>query len=863
LIPDIDASKRPWPRKRPRNPEERLKIMRSTLKNASTRNGNPANRTSKIRGLGWLLGAVALLATPACTSDEGEVGSDLEARSTGLVAFESCDGLLDYFQNEATTDLELGLGVGYAGGFRGEPGLAIGEDSQSGAPTAGGAENGDGGSGPGFSTTNVQEAGVDEPDLVKTDGRYLYTVRNGHLLIIEAEGLRTQSDLALDFNAHQILLSGNQVLVLGDRYGAESVGGVAIPEGRRYQPRTVAAIYDVSERAAPRLLRTLNVEGQLVAGRLTGRLARLVVQHEPSIELPAFGWSGGGGTEPSEPPELPTVDGGTSGSGGGSGGGSAEADAGAAEPEPVPMERAQGAQMAYEDAYAEYVEQVKARIAESTIDEWIPQVIDVDAAGQAAERRAAQCGQYYRPGERAGLGSTVVVTLDLDQPGASLPDPAVVSAAGIVYASGENLYLTTVNWRDFIAPLVAADVSVGAPSGGATSGGSTEPVDIAPSEGTSTGSAGAPDAPAMEGAQQAQSADGAEEPDNREATQIHKLALPADGAARYVASGRVHGQLLNQFSLSEYQGHLRIAATEHTMGFFGRGDVAVGIAEDGDVAVARPAEDTAEAPAPTEAAEQPQEVAPPRSVTRVSVFDGELNLVGQTEDVAPNEDIFAVRFIEERGFVVTFERKDPLFTVDLSTPSAPRIVGQLDVLGYSTYLHPVDHDHLLGVGRSADENGFETGMQLSLFDVSDFSAPALDFNLLLGEGWSDAAYDHKALTFYEGMLLLPLSAWTEEGGIDGLEVFDVDVTEGIVRRGTIDHTALAGQRGYAHVERSVVIGDVIYSISNVGLVASGRDDLAEIGHVLFPAPEGDDRPRPDDGDGGTGVEPQPAEDKGV
>jgi hypothetical protein len=861
--------------------------MNATLKNAAPRNGNPAKVTSKIRGLGWLLGAAALVASPGCTSDEGEVGNDLEARSTGLVAFESCDGLLDYFQNEATTDLELGLGFSYGGGFRGEPGIALGEDAQAGAPTAGGDENGAGSSGPGFSTTNVQEAGVDEPDLVKTDGRYLYTVRNGHLLIIEAEGLRTQSDVTLEFEAGQLLLSGNQVLVLGTQYGAASIGGVAIPENHRYQARTVAAIYDVSERATPRLLRTLSVEGSLVAGRLTGRLARLVVQHEPVLDLPPFDWSGvGGGTEPSEPYEPPAVDGGSSGTGGASGGGtgtggsSGDADAGAPEPTPAPtpaepaMERAGGAQMAYEDAYAAYIEEVKAAIADTTIDAWIPQAIDVPAEGQGQQRRAVQCGQYYRPGERAGLGSTVVLTIDLDQPEAVLPDPAVVSSAGIVYASGENLYLTTVNWRDFIAPLMARDVAVGAPTGGASSGGSTTggtTVDVAPA-----------DAPAMEGARQAQTADdGAAEPDNREATQIHKLALPVDGAARYLASGRVHGQLLNQFSLSEYQGHLRIAATEHTMEFFGGGgDVAVGIAEDGgDVAVTRPAdEDTAEAPpeagVPMEAAEQAQAqaVAPPRSVTRVSVFDGELNLVGQTEDVAPNEDIFAVRFIEERGFVVTFERKDPLFTVDLSTPSAPRIVGQLDVLGYSTYLHPVDHDHLLGVGRSADENGFETGMQLSLFDVSDFAAPALDFNLLLGEGWSDAAYDHKALTFYEGMLLLPLSAWTDEGGIDGLEIFDVDVTEGIIRRGTIDHMALAGQHGYAHVERSVVIGDVIYSISNVGLIASDRADLSEIGHVVFPAPVGGNGREGDldiseGGPGSDGAKeepmPLPAEDQGT
>jgi uncharacterized secreted protein with C-terminal beta-propeller domain len=259
-----------------------------------------------------------------------------------------------------------------------------------------------------------------------------------------------------------------------------------------------------------------------------------------------------------------------------------------------------------------------------------------------------------------------------------------------------------------------------------------------------------------------------------------------------------------------------------------------------------------------ERAQQAQEVEQPRSVTRVSVLDENLTAVGQTADVAPNEEIYAVRFLEDRGFVVTFERTDPLFTVDLSTPSAPRIAGELEVLGYSTYLHPVDENHLLGLGRSADENGIETGMQLSLFDVTDMASPGLDASLLLGEGWSDASYDHHALTFYEGMLMLPVSAWTEEGGIDGIEVFGVDVDDGIVRRGAIDHSGFAAEFGYAHVERSLVIGDVIYSISNAALVASRRDDLSEIGHVMFPqAPNGGGESKPGD----PGV-PVPADDRG-
>lgn len=820
--------------------------MRNSNKIVASAHGNPMNAATKNRGLrALLLGAASLLAVSGCVNDsgDGEPGQDLEARRTGLVAFDTCDDLLGYFQAEAVADLELGYGYGYG------TGISIGapeadrafDDAQAGAapeaPTANGSGSGES-AGPGFSGTNVQESGVDEPDLVKTDGRFIYAVRNGHLVTVQADNLSQQSDVALDFNAYQMLLSGNQVLVLGDRWDAPVVAGVELPAAQQNRSRVVAALYDVADRTAPRLLRTMYIDGALAAARLTGRVARLVVHHEPSLDLGAINVPGG--TEPDSPPvaeptplpaeEVPP------------GAPAQEVPAEATPPEPQADEIPAGDAGTGADPYQAWLDAAKAQIAATDVDAWIPQIIDVSADGQGTLRRAAACGQFYRPGERSGLGTTVVVSLDLDQPGATLPDPALVTATGTVYASGENLYLATVNWRDFIAPMMAVDVAPGASGGGSTG-----------SAGSSSGSTGAattggetpPESPAMDAAQQAQSApdalDAAAEPDDREATQLHKLHLPAGGAAQYVASGRVHGQLLNQFSLSEYQGHLRVAATEHATNWFGGGAV-----RGGDVAVAAPA-GTATADAPMERAQQAQEVEQPRSVTRVSVFDENLTAVGQTADVAPNEEIYAVRFLDDRGFVVTFERTDPLFTIDLSTPSAPRVAGELEVLGYSTYLHPVDENHLLGLGRSADENGFETGMQLSLFDVTDMASPALDASLLLGQGWTDASYDHHALTFYEGMLMLPVSAWTAEGGVDGIEVFGVDVDDGIVRKGAIDHSGFAGETGYAHVERSLVIGDVIYSISNAALVASRRDDLAEIGHVMFPqAPNGGGETKPGD-----------------
>ena len=103
--------------------------------------------------------------------------------------------------------------------------------------------------------------------------------------------------------------------------------------------------------------------------------------------------------------------------------------------------------------------------------------------------------------------------------------------------------------------------------------------------------------------------------------------------------------------------------------------------------------------------------------------DGRLVQIGAVGGLGEGERIFAVRFIDDTAFVVTFRQTDPLFTIDLSNPRAPRKVGELHVNGYSAYLHPVGDGRLLGIGRDADDQGNTRGLQLSLFDVSDLAHP--------------------------------------------------------------------------------------------------------------------------------------------
>jgi hypothetical protein len=790
--------------------------------------GNQRTRGGKIRGAGLLLGAaVALVACDAddSTKDPSEYGFD--ERRTGLLAVADCDELLAYFRAEAVEDYSAyGYGAMRGGGVSlGIPEVA---NDATGVP---GGEPQEPSEGTDFSGTNVQERGVDEPDLVKTDGRALYTVRNGRLLVYGAADLALQLDLPLPFSGTQLFLAGDRVLVLGEVW--DGVPGVVLPETQRYVSRTGLLVVDVSDRANPRVELERYVDGRLVAARLTGSTARVVVHHVPNVAI--------------DFDALPGMDspGGGSSGGGSSGGGVAEPGTTVS---PTPVEPAPPPAMGSEEQGLEEDDALRdalvAQLAQVPLESFLAQSYTVTAEG-VDTRPSAACSDHHRPGERSGIGSTLVLSLDLANPTVALADPAVVTSSDVVYADGDGLYLSTTNARMMWAVGGVArggDVAVGVSEGRPTS---SEP---------STEPAPSPE-PLPDMGESEQGLEDAAAPDDREATQVHRLRFGASGEpVRYEASGRVHGSPLSSYAFSAHEGHLRVATTEHDF--------------------------TGER----------------RSVSRVTVLDGDLVAVGQTEDLAPGEEIFAVRFVGDTGYVVTFERKDPLFTIDLSNPAEPRVVGELEVPGYSTYLHPVDDTLLIGLGMDADENGFETGMQLSLFDVSDLSNPTRRFAHPLGQGYSNALYDPHAFLYWapENLVALPVNAWVNDAPLDGLQLVRLDLESGFVDVGTISHDGLpetpegvpgpspggggafappdggdsAGEpvdpdgragapaedaaaplppdevppdgRRFAHVERSLVIGDALYVLSDVGLSSHGLADFAERASASFPrAPHGD------------------------
>lgn len=154
-----------------------------------------------------------------------------------------------------------------------------------------------------------------------------------------------------------------------------------------------------------------------------------------------------------------------------------------------------------------------------------------------------------------------------------------------------------------------------------------------------------------------------------------------------------------------------------------------------------------------------------------------LKKLGETEVVARGEDVKSVRFVKERGYVVTFLQVDPLFTVDLSDAENPEILGELKIPGFSTYIHPLADGKLLTIGQ-----GENWGVKLSLFDVSDMTNPTelsvLKFN---GRENSDAMYNHKAFSYSHelGLLALPMQGWNYGyHGYEGSESIKIVSTKG-------------------------------------------------------------------------------------
>jgi len=248
---------------------------------------------------------------------------------------------------------------------------------------------------------------------------------------------------------------------------------------------------------------------------------------------------------------------------------------------------------------------------------------------------------------------------------------------------------------------------------------------------------------------------------------------------------------------------------------------------------------------------------------QVYVLDGDMDIIGRLENLAPGEQIHSARFMGHRCYLVTFRSIDPLFVIDLKDPYNPRVLGELKVTGYSDYLHPFDENHIIGIGKetvaASGDFAWYQGVKISLFDVSDVSAPKEIAKYEIGDRGTDSPVlsDHKALLFdrSRNLLVIPVQVAQIDAkdypyGIppnaygepvwQGAYVFNISLEKGLEFRGGITHCTGAdfSQYGYFYssdcfVERSLFIDDVLYTVSDAKVKMNDLGTLDEINEVTL------------------------------
>jgi uncharacterized secreted protein with C-terminal beta-propeller domain len=235
------------------------------------------------------------------------------------------------------------------------------------------------------------------------------------------------------------------------------------------------------------------------------------------------------------------------------------------------------------------------------------------------------------------------------------------------------------------------------------------------------------------------------------------------------ATGEVPGQLLNQFSMDEYQGHLRMAVTVGST--FGTA----------------------------------------QSANDIYILDERLNQIGAVVDLGLGERIYSARFIEDKGYLVTFRQIDPFFVINLADPHHPQLKGELKIPGYSSYLHPITKDKILGVGKEGSQ------VKISLFDVSSSDNPREVAKYTMEEYWSDILKTHHAFLLDEDHRIFFLP------GSKGGYVFSYQNDQLELKRAVSDIAA----------RRAIYINDYLYIIGDNKMVVLNETNWEQVNQLDF------------------------------
>ena len=636
-----------------------------------------------------LAAGVTIAALVTGTSDERTDPVRRGPHEISLVAYGTCETALaemksrvmprvtPYGLDQGARVVEDGA-VAADGGRAAAPNAAPGEDlaAKESAPQE-------------HSTTNVHEKGVDEPDLVKTDGERVVSVADGTLRVVDVASRKQTAAVPLESGyATQLLLAGDRALVMSGG-GAIAEDGVAIAPGEP-TPRSKPVPTDtfpyastltlVDLTGAGKVLGTLSLDGSYLDARQVGNVARVVVRSAPRLEF-----------------RYPVHDG----------------------------------------NLAEAMLANKDVVAKSAIDDWLP-TYRLQTGTGTTTGQLTDCADVHHPVDYTASAMLTVLTFDLTRD-LGRGDPVTIVADGdTVYGTGANLYVAD----DHVAHGMGA-----AP----VTGGQTE---------------------------------------------LYQFDISGTGKPVHVASGRVDGTLLNQYSLSEHDGHLRVATTK-TSGTTTQSMITV-LRRDGTT----------------------------------------LGVVGHVDGLGPGERIYAVRYFGNTAYVVTFRQTDPLYTVDLTDPAAPKVTGELKITGYSAYLHGAGEGKLIGVGQEADTSGRTTGAQISLFDTTDPAGARRLAQYHLANSWTEVEGDPHAFLYWpeKGLLVMPVSGGVVADGppdqvAGGALVLKLEGNT-FRQAGVLAHVS-DRYGGPLVPRRAMVIGTELWTVSEAGMLVSDLDSLGQLAWVAF------------------------------
>lgn len=308
-------------------------------------------------------------------------------------------------------------------------------------------------------------------------------------------------------------------------------------------------------------------------------------------------------------------------------------------------------------------------------------------------------------------------------------------------------------------------------------------------------------------------------------TEIYKFNLLENGSIKFDKKVLEEGKTINQFSIDEYENNLRLALYNN-------------------------------------------------KGSRIVIFDKDMKKIGETEKLAKGENMYSSRFLGNKAYLVTYKTIDPLFVVDLSNPTMPKVLGKLKIPGYSTYLHPYDENHIIGIGMQTEEkvnrnskgqvtstSAVITGMKMALFDVTDVNNPIQISDTIIGDRRTTSAIltNHKALLFSKEkqLLAIPVNNYKEDFEIttsnnnystmlndysnynkgyisEGYFVYNINLMDGFKLKGTITHDKTKSRDSFnssSRLLRGLYIQEHLYTISEDYIKINRLEDLKEVNQI--------------------------------